>query len=245
MRKILFVLAIILLLIITVFTVVKGFDIGNISVWGVQDIIEQNDLIDTRNNELSNLVSIKYQNELATLEISAQTLEQTRKEYEDLAALTTDDTNYIQQEKYEIEFLWTRLGNYAKDENVKIKIDVKNSSITGLYDLNFTVEGNYPDVTTFIYDIENDSRLGFRIEDFSMSSITGGVSGTFSCKEISINIEQLDAQTTEDTTNTDNTTNTTNTTTENTVNNMTGNIVSENNTINNVTTNTVNNTTTN
>ena len=239
MRKILFSLIIVLLLTATVFTIVKGFDIGNISIWGVKEIIDENELIDTKNAELSNLVSITYPTTLATLDSTQDTLTKTKKEYEDAAIIAADSNYYAQSEKYEIEFLWTKLGNYAKDENVQIRIDVTNSSTTGLYDLNFTIEGTYVDVINFIYDIENDSRLGFTIENFSMSASSDGVKGTFSCKEIGINLQKIDenTKTTEDnatnenTTDTSNTTGNTNTTgTQNTTNTNTTGTTTNNNT---------------
>ena len=153
-------------------------------------------------------------------------MENAKSEYESKALLLGNSSYYLQTEEYEIEFLWTRIGNYANDNDVKIKIDVTNSSISGRYDLNFTVTGKYPDVTQFIYDIENDSKLGFKIEDFNMVSSESGVQGKFACKEIKIDLKTVDTSsdtdeaenTTTDTssnttaTNTTETTNTTNTT---------------------------------
>lgn len=192
MRKILFIILIILLLIGAGSIIANGFELGDFQVWGVKAIIAQNENIDQENEELSNLVSVTYPSSLAQLDTSSETLTSTKKEYEDKAILVSNSKYYMQTEKYEIEYLWTKLGNYAKDENVQIKIDVVNSSTSGLYDLKFTIAGEYVDVTEFIYDIENDSKLGFKIEDFHMSSTEGGVQGTFACKEISINIEAVE-----------------------------------------------------
>ena len=222
MRKILFIILIILLIVMSGFIIAKGFEIGKLDIWGVKSIIAKNDSIDQKNSELSNLVSVTYPETLSELNTSAETLTTTKKEYENKAVLVSDSSYYMQTEKYEIEFLWTKLGNYAKDRKVQIKIDVTNSTTSGLYDLNFTVAGKYSNVTDFIYDIENDSKLGFKIEDFHMSATEGGVQGTFSCKEIDIKIDKIEVNqqnTDENTENTDNTTDTTNTTeTNNTVN---------------------------
>ena len=241
MRKILFIILIILLLIASGFLIIKGYHIGSFEVLGVQAIKEEDNAINEKNSNLSNLVSVTYPNSLSELDTKAKTLTSTKQEYEDKSALVTDSGAYMQTEKYEIEFLWTKLGNYAKDENVVIKIDVVNSTTTsGLYDLNFTVAGEYADVTDFIYDIENDSKLGFKIEDFHMSANGSGVQGTFACKEIDINIESIDNSAPaidENTTGTDNTTgNTTNTTTDDTTGNTTNTTDTTNATSNSTTT---------
>lgn len=253
MRKILLIVLIVLLLVGAGFTIANGFELGNFQIWGVKGITAQNENIDNKNEELSSLISVTYPATLAELKTSSETLTSTKQEYENKAILVSNSKYYMQTEKYEIEFLWTRLGNYAKDNNVQIKIDVVNSSTSGLYDLNFTIAGKYSDVTDFIYDIENDSKLGFKIEDFHMSANGEGVQGTFSCKEITINIEKVennannsdntenmdneqDTQTQEGTntdnvntptTSTQNTTSTTNATTENTTE---ANTVTENQT---------------
>ena len=192
MRKILFIILIILLLICTGFIIINGFKLGNFQIWGIKAIKTQNEIIDNKNKELSNLVSITYPASLKELESSSETLASTKQEYENKAVLISNSSYYMQTEKYEIEFLWTKLGNYAQDNNVQIKIDVVNSNTSRLYDLNFTIVGEYVDITDFIYDIENDSKLGFKIEDFHMSANGDGVQGTFACKEIGINIEAID-----------------------------------------------------
>lgn len=253
MRKIIFIILIILLLIGAGLTIANGFELGNFQIWGIRAISAQNENIDKRSQELSDLVSITYPGSLAELDTSSKTLSSTKEEYEDKAILVSNSKYYMQTEKYEIEFLWTKLGNYAKDNNVQIKIDVVNSATSGLYDLNFTIAGEYLKVADFIYDVENDSKLGFKIEDFHMSANGDGVQGSFACKEISINIESVDnnAGSSGEKGNTDNTANSskdgnTTNTTEQSNNNTTNTTEQSNNSTTNTTTqsnNTTNNTT--
>ena len=243
MRKILFILALIILLIFTGVVIYKGTNFGRFKVWGITQIIEKNDEIDAENAQLSNLVSVTYPSTLTKLSNSSEKLQQTKKEYEEQSVMLSDSNYYMQTEKYKLDFLWTRIGNHAKDNKVEIKIDVTNGTANGIYNLNFTVVGKYANTTSFIYAIEGDSRLGFKIENFSMKQSTKGtgvlnsdgqtvynynnVECTFVCKEIKIDIKSLDTQdgkkdetnttNTENTTNTvGNTTNTTNTTNNNT-----------------------------
>ncbi|MCI9063738.1 MAG: hypothetical protein HFJ17_03960 [Clostridia bacterium] len=194
MRKVLFVILAILLFIGAGFIIANGFEVLNLDVLGMKAIKEKNDLIDNKNQELSTLVGTTFESKLSTLNQSIQTLQTTKKSYEDKIVFASDENKNMQTEKYEIEFLWTKLGNYAKDEKVEIKIDVTNGSTAGFYDLKFTVVGKYVNITEFIYDIENDSKLGFKIEDFHMTSGEEGVQGTFSCKEIGINLDSVEEQ---------------------------------------------------
>ena len=234
MRKILFILALIILLIFTGVVIYKGTNFGRFKVWGITQIIKKNDEIDSENAQLSNLVSVTYPSTLTKLSNSSEKLQQTKKEYEEQSVILSDSNYYMQTEKYKLDFLWTRIGNHAKDNKVEIKIDVTNGTANGIYNLNFTVVGKYANTTSFIYAIEGDSRLGFKIENFSMKQSAKGtgvlttdgqtvynynnVECTFVCKEIKIDIKSLDGQDgkkeetkTTDTTNTTNAGDTTNT----------------------------------
>ena len=95
---------------------------------------------------------------------------------------------------YEIEYLWTKIGNHAKSEGAVIKIDVAKGTNTtkNTYNLEFTVNGTYIAITDFISDIENDSSLGFKIEEFEMSPGDGtNLKATFVCKDITYSKEDF------------------------------------------------------
>lgn len=246
MRKIVFSIIIVILLVAGGFLIAKGVNIGNFTVWGVKSIKEKNATIDQKNGQLSTLATTNYQGAVSGLNTSKTTMESTKKSYED-KAMIANDNSYLQTEKYEIEFLWTKVGNYAKDRKVELKFDVVNSSTKGLYDLKFTIAGKYTKVADYIYDIENDSKLGFKIEDFHMVSAGEGVQATFTCKEVNINIESAESASsgTEDDGATSENNTTTNTTTNNTTGNST-NTTNATNTTNTTTgTNTVSNSTAN
>lgn len=193
MRKILFWLIIILLLITSGFMIAKGLNLGNFEVWGIKQIIAENDIIDVKNAELSQLVSSNYPNEVRTLVSSAEQMQSSKTEYENQSILLSKNKNYTQSEKYEMEFLMVRFGNYAKDNNVEMEIALTNAQSTGMYNIGFTLIGKYPDIIQFIYDIEEDSKLGFKIEDFNMVKVENSeskVQGKFSCKDIRIEISE-------------------------------------------------------
>lgn len=253
MRKILISIIVVLLLIGTAFFMVNGMN--KINVQGFKGINEKNDEIEQRISELSNLISVTYESTNSNLKRTANTLQESKAEYENQAILSSsNNSSYASQlELYEIDYLWTKLGNYAKDEGVVIKIDLVSSGASqNLYNLNFTVTGEYVSITDFIYDIENDSKLGFKIDEFKMSSGgDGAVTATFSCKEIPINVGTVDASTTSGntsatgTTGTNAATGTTETTGTTGAGTATTNTATTNSTTTNTTANTTTSTTTN
>lgn len=233
MRKMLLTIALIAMIIIFGVVAVNGINIGNITVWGFNQIKEENQNLKDKNDKLSNLVDKEYPRAISTVAESEKQLKATKEEYESQIALNSNSETSIAvaTEKYEIEYLWTKIGNHAKDNDVDMKIDLTSSSVgTGYYKLNFTVTGSYVGITDFIYAIENDSKLGFKIDNFIMtqntettttsSSKTNGtanskvaeVKATFSCDEVGINIQSIEKQTVTQSQNTTNTTNTTKTT---------------------------------
>lgn len=174
MRKILMGILVCLLLIGTAFIMVKGLQKPIIN--GFMDIDEKNAIIDQKNAKLSTIISQDFTTAEAALKTEATKLTNSKTEYENQAILSrTNGSSYASGlEAYDIDYLWTRIGNYAKSENVIIKIDVTatNGASANLYNMNFTVNGTYVDIIDFIYDIENDSKLGFKIDNFKMVSTT-------------------------------------------------------------------------
>lgn len=236
MRKVLISILVCLLLIGSAFFMVNG--ISGINVKGFKGLDEKNDEIEQKISELSNVISVTYQNTESNLKRTANTLLESKTEYENQATLSSlNSSSYASQlETYDIDYLWTKLGNYAKEEGVVIKIELASGGASkNLYNLNFTVNGEYVNITNFIYDIENDSKLGFKIDDFKMVAATADYSviATFSCKEIPVSVGTVEAPVTEESNTKDTATNsntsTTNTTT-NSNNNTTSGATTNNNT---------------
>jgi len=236
MRKILLTLIVLTLLLISGLIIYKGANIGNFEIWGIKQIAEENKKIENANDSLITLVDVKFPEAVKKLNNSGETMQETKKQYEEQAVLVSNSKYYMQTEKYKLEFLWTRIGNYAKDNNVTPKMEVTTGSTKGVYNLIITAVGKYQKVADFIYAIENDSRLGFKIEDFSMTQYnledsTNLVQGKFTCKEIKIDIKSVDTETTNTKITTDKTQDNTTTNTTNTKNNTnTANTTSSTNT---------------
>ena len=117
-----------------------------------------------------------------------------------------------------------------------------NQSADGrkLYDLNFTAEGAYVGISLFLADLEDDSFLDFKIENFALTKgeSTENLKATFVVKDIPIKIDNLSANTSSDSETTgsaNNTTNNTSNTTGNTTNNTATNTTTNSNTNTNAT----------
>lgn len=204
MRKTLILIIIVLLTLTFGYMLWQNTTIGGITIYGVKGLSEENDKLDTKIQTASKLSSTDYQKALTEVSDSAKEFTTAKQNYEEMVALSTADqaTAASQIEKYEIEYLWTRIGGHATDEGVVLKLEISantTSEGTGYYDLNFTATGSYVGITDFIYDVENDSSLAFKIENFKMQPNGGEqLQATFTCKDISINIDASNLTTNEE-----------------------------------------------
>ncbi len=215
MKKLLLLILIGLLVALSVFIAVSGFKVGNVEVLSYIGIQKNNKELDEKIQESSKLAQKDYKEAIAMLEESSKMLAQTKKEYEDMTVINSDGEIQVlgQIERYELEALWVKLGNYATSEGAVLKIDILQGATSETYNLNFAVNGSYISIIDFISDIENDSTLGFKIEQFKMLPDGNELQATFTCREIAIKeISQTSNVATGNQTNTTNTTNSTNTT---------------------------------
>lgn len=233
MKKLLILILIALLLTLSIFIVIQGVKIGKLEVLGIGQIQEKNEELDSKIQQAGKLAEKDYQQAVSDVNTNTKKLKEEKKNYEDMTAISEegDGQTINQVEKYEIETLWVRLGNHATSQGVVIQMDVVKgvNSAQDVYDLKFTATGGYIQITDFISAIENDTTLGFKIEEFKMIPSGSTLQATFVCKDISIkeisattNVttsNQEDEKNTTDETKTTNENNTTNTTNGNTTTN--------------------------
>ena len=234
MKKLLLLILIALLLALSIFIVIQGVGVGNLQVLGIKGIQQKNSELDSKIQQAGKLAEKDYQQAVSEVEESTKKLKEEKKNYEDMTAISEegDVQSANQIEKYEIETLWVRLGNHATSEGVVMQMDVLKgtNSVQDVYNLKFTATGGYIQITDFISAIENDSTLGFKIEEFKMlpASNNSDLQATFVCKDIyikdvsattSTNTGTTDGTNTNSTNNTSNTANTANTSNTNATNN--------------------------
>lgn len=249
MRKFLILILTILLLVLAYFTVTEGISIGSFKILSWKELVENNNKLDESIENLDKLSSVTFKNEQDNLNKSYKQLLTKKDEYADLVLYSTENeiAKANQTEIYETEFLWTKLGNYAtKNNGIDMKIDVVKGSSgqKNQYNLNFTLIGEYAYISDFLSAVENDSKLGFRIDKFLLVPATTQTSAnseenqgssnllqaTFTVENVGINIDienstntnkKENNDTTNNNNNVNNTVSTNNTTTTNTVDNTT------------------------
>ncbi len=140
----------------------------NISLGGFKVDIPSYETVDKNMKKLD--TSVTELNKLNTQDVSAALDKvsaatknyETRKQEYDLLAISASEEDIAEAnkvEKYLLDFLWMRIGKYASDNDIKWKMDYDESEI-----LNFNITGSYVSIINFIYDLENDTELNFKVE---------------------------------------------------------------------------------
>lgn len=237
MRKMIFSLLFIGLLVLAIWAVVNGVNTKVFAINSFSTIIENNDKLESLIKEASKQKNEKFKSALEELQVALKKLKSSEETYQQLLDLGVDDNGVplSKIQEYEMEKIWITVGNHAKKEGVDLKIDVTvNNSVAQTYDLNFTIAGKYVQIADFLYDIQRDKTLVFKIENFKLVPFSETDSetstskdneqdekeemtdlvATFVCKDIKLNIiEQSteedadkDESTTEETDTTESTT---------------------------------------
>ncbi len=238
MKKILLIILIILLTVGVYFAIGKGISIGNIHVLSMTQISDENTKLNTKIEEANQLIDLEYPKKMSNLKAASSEMIQAKEEYLKLTNISTDEQilKATRSESYSIEFLWATIGNHATAEGVNLKFEIlsNDTGTQGVYNLGFTVDGNYVAIINFISAIENDSKLNFRVQNFKLVPYQQPVlRATFTVKNIGIegnNSAQAVTTTqtnTEENTQTNNQTTDTNTTNTNTTNTENGNNVAQ------------------
>ena len=217
MKNILLTILTILITVIMVIVMKSGINVGSLHILGFQGIADENqNLLDVI--EQSKQKNNEYTAKLQTINSDSEKLATAKKEYFDLVQVSTasEIQEAMQIKSYRVEYLWSRVGNHATKEGVKVKMEIASSSMgdSAYKDLKFTVNGNYLAITNFIYDLENDESLDFTIDNFDMKSDTA----SFTVKDVKIIQEEkssiTSSQNSVDNSNNVNNTNNTNTVSE-------------------------------
>ena len=209
MRKVLIIVIILLLVALGYTMSFNGLKIGKFQIWSVKELSESSKSIDTKIEEINSLIDVQYPKKISDLKSASNNMKTAKEEYLNYTNLSSDEQilRAMQEESYSIEFLWTKIGNHATSEGVNLKFEIVSSSTGGnnVNDINFTVQGTYIGITNFIYAIENDQDLNFRIQNFKLVPDQGNIlKGTFVVKNIAIQGNTSGQQSTTNTAETNN-----------------------------------------
>lgn len=192
MKKVLISLIGIILLVLICVAIFKGIRIGKISIYSVDSIKQESLNLDKKINEADTEINQNYAKSLADIETATNNLKKAKKEYESKVGVN-GELGITQIEKYKIEYLWSIIGGYGDDENVIVTLDIKETSISDTYNINFTLQGSYLGITDFLYDIENDDELNYRIKNFKIEPTTITTTTTSDNKVTTVSTDTLKA----------------------------------------------------
>lgn len=183
----------ILLTVVIIICMVKGLTVGSFRILSISNIKQESLNLDNEVDELNNLKNVTYKKKIDDLQTATKDLTTAKQKYLDLASVSSDEE--IQEanleQTYAMEFLWNKVGSYATKEGVTLKWDVSSTGVNNKYTLNFTTTGSYVGVISYIYALENDSDLAFRIENFKMTASGENVTATFTVNNVAIKAETI------------------------------------------------------
>ena len=173
MKKILISIIIILLIGLGCTICVKSLNIGTLKLESVSDIKNASSNLEQKFKTSNEISAQTYPNSIENLDKVVRSLKDVKQKYEAKTMNNPEAQNelgIIQIEKYNIEYLWTIIGNYATKNGVTLTLDIKSTNTPDVYNLKFNLEGKYIGITDFIYSLEDDNELKFEIKDFKISS---------------------------------------------------------------------------
>ena len=220
MKKILFSIIILLLLITVCFAIFKGISFAKIK--SMKNIKEENKKLDMNLQSAEKLANETYPQKVQSLEDAIKSLKVAKQQYENKKPSASSEATIstLEVKTYKIHYLWTILGNYRKNDGVRsLNLDLRSTSNKDIYDLQFTLVGTYVSITDFLYSIEDDEELKFEIKNFEISrtdekvAVTSGTASSSSADSLlKTNVLKTNTTVKTNTTNTAKTNTTTTTT---------------------------------
>lgn len=205
----------ILLAMTIIIIMVKGISIGKIEILSVGQIIEENEKLNKQVEELNSLNNVTYKKNLSDLNEATKKLATSKSTYLDIASVSSDSEikEANQDKSYAMEYLWSQIGNHATSEGVNLKLTITSTGVSNKNKLTFNVVGSYIGIRDFVYALEDDTDLNFRIENFKISTGSGEekLEASFVVNDIGIKQEQTSSTIKSSTTETSKNNNTTNT----------------------------------
>ena len=212
----------ILLLLLVTFMLINDSEVLGIKVSSIKTLLGLNEKINeaTENYETE---KTNYNSTIKKLETAKDEYAKEKTKYDAISQETIEMIKQsIKKEQYNIEYMWIKLGNYAKTNNLSIVLiepggsgsssqeskvsdetskssvesssDTKeniektstNSPITSSSDtLKVEITGNYLNISDFIYEVESDTELRFKLDNISMEYVgNNNIKATFDVKNL-------------------------------------------------------------
>ena len=151
------------------------------------------DELNNRIDELEAKNNAEYKLALNKKQAAVSNFENSKNEYENLAAEASveDIKEANKKEEYYLDYLWMKIGTYANNSDIKVLIDPNYDAKL----INFDVSGQYIAVINFIYDLENDPDLAFNIDNLVMQggSSAAVTKASFQVRDVTIITSEVKA----------------------------------------------------
>jgi len=185
--------SIIIISVLLIVSLFSGLNIFGIRVLSLKDITSKKQEVKLAKTNLD-LEKTKYDVLESKLNTEKQEFNTEKNKYEAISDETVNIINNLNtKEKYSIEYIWIKLGNYAKLNNLSIVVAEPGNTLNSEEKVQdnsifkIQVSGSYTSVASFIYNIENDDELKFRLDNIKMEYVSGvNIRATFDVKDIVI-----------------------------------------------------------
>lgn len=213
MKRLIIFICLIIIVILGFIWIENGFDNAAYGISSYNEIEDKYEKLATKIADYKKTNVDEYNTAQERLKTSKTEYKSAKEAYEQILAELEDvlknsdnkDMNevieeiiYSDQEKYKVDFLLVTLGEYGEKEGVDVYYQLTTSEAKDpneskmnffLADLKFKITGQYMDVTNFISDLENDSKLSWEIRDFDMNKAVNGVTAAFTIYSVPIDTE--------------------------------------------------------
>ena len=141
---------------------------------------------DSKVKQLKNLNSSGIPNASGEVDTELRNYAEKKDAYEQLKS-TADEEQIAEANKvkiYLLDYLWIKVGNYASDNAVKFKMTPDAETAT----LAFDITGSYVSVINFVYDIQNDEKLDFKMDGIVIEGASSDreVKAKFTVEDINV-----------------------------------------------------------
>lgn len=175
-------LVLILLIVATTWITLDTFSIGDISLLSISDMQAKKQELEV---ETANLITVT-----STFDLSKTNLEDAQDKYKEVRdeynSISQSDIETIKEatkeDHYYVEWLWIVLGEYAEDNNLELNVidPRKGTEESAQGTLQIKLLGRYQDIANFVFEVENDAELKFKLDNMVMQySSNNKVSATF------------------------------------------------------------------
>lgn len=175
-RKLLIILILCIMIYFCYFTVTSGVELGALKINSYTEVRDLSKNLDDKTTKLNKKNTDEFEEKKQLVKTVMNKYRTLKSEYETLSN-GGQNGKYQSEEIYDIGYLWTMTGGYASKENLILQLDIYKSKLhtahdvtTGdmsytICDLDYTVYGQYQSIYDFLYDIEEDEKLGFEIRN--------------------------------------------------------------------------------